>query len=419
VSRPPSVKRWAARALFPVCAALTLTLTTPTAQADPTPAPTGTPTATVTATARPRATATPTTTATSTPRPSPTGTPSPTPTPTPDPRLTHEVAVRVAAAQKAYDAATAHLTQVQAQLAAAVTAYGVAEDTLADRNADADQAAVDAAAAATESAIADRALRQQAALLYQGAPSDNYLAVVFGPNGPQGLSDLEIAMGAILARQDDVRIHADAMASDAARMSGLADSAREAQAKVAETAKAARAALEAVVAQAEVDANKLAAEQAVLMSQLAALRTSSATLQQQREDELASLAGLPVGTSSAASLAKLYASGGGAVLTKAQLDPRTVGRAMLIADGFAATEWPCLDRLWNAESGWNWAAANRSSGAYGIPQSLPGSKMASAGKDWLVNPVTQIRWGLTYIERRYGSPCQAWSTWQARSPHWY
>lgn len=82
-------------------------------------------------------------------------------------------------------------------------------------------------------------------------------------------------------------------------------------------------------------------------------------------------------------------------------------------------EWQCLDQLWLHESGWNHHAKNPSSGAYGIPQSLPGNKMASVGSDWATNPETQIKWGLNYIEDRYSTPCNAWAQWQARSPHWY
>ena len=69
------------------------------------------------------------------------------------------------------------------------------------------------------------------------------------------------------------------------------------------------------------------------------------------------------------------------------------------------------------ESGWNPSAQNASSGAYGIPQSLPGSKMASAGADWATNPATQIKWGLGYIQDRYGSPCGAWG--HSESYGWY
>jgi hypothetical protein len=76
-----------------------------------------------------------------------------------------------------------------------------------------------------------------------------------------------------------------------------------------------------------------------------------------------------------------------------------------------------LSALWKKESGWNHFAMNRSSGAYGIPQALPGEKMASAGSDWATNPATQIQWGLGYIEGRYGTPCAAWGHSQAKN--WY
>ena len=87
--------------------------------------------------------------------------------------------------------------------------------------------------------------------------------------------------------------------------------------------------------------------------------------------------------------------------------------------GWGLSNWPPLRALWMGESGWNYRAYNASSGATGIPQSLPGSKMASAGADWRTNPVTQMRWGLGYIRSVYGSPTTAYSRWLARSPHWY
>lgn len=90
---------------------------------------------------------------------------------------------------------------------------------------------------------------------------------------------------------------------------------------------------------------------------------------------------------------------------------------MLEHYGWDAQEFACLDPLWNAESGWNHRAHNRSSGAYGIPQSLPGSKMQSAGSDWQTNPQTQIRWGLSYIKQRYETPCGAWNHFQRK--RWY
>ena len=85
--------------------------------------------------------------------------------------------------------------------------------------------------------------------------------------------------------------------------------------------------------------------------------------------------------------------------------------------GWGDSEFSCLSRLWQKESGWNVSAHNASSGATGIPQSLPGSKMASAGADWATNAATQISWGLTYIDGRYGSPCAAMA--HSSSVNWY
>ena len=87
------------------------------------------------------------------------------------------------------------------------------------------------------------------------------------------------------------------------------------------------------------------------------------------------------------------------------------------ARGWASTEFDCLVALWSKESGWRVNAYNASSGAYGIPQALPGSKMATAGADWETNAATQIEWGLGYIQGRYGTPCGAWA--HSQDVGWY
>jgi hypothetical protein len=94
-----------------------------------------------------------------------------------------------------------------------------------------------------------------------------------------------------------------------------------------------------------------------------------------------------------------------------------IATGMLSSYGWSSSQFSCLDSLWNEESGWNVYATNPSSGAYGIPQALPGSKMASAGPDWQTDAATQIRWGLTYIKSLYGSPCGAWAHEEADG--WY
>jgi hypothetical protein len=96
--------------------------------------------------------------------------------------------------------------------------------------------------------------------------------------------------------------------------------------------------------------------------------------------------------------------------------PEKIAKAMLRSFGWSASQFACLYPLWAHESGWSVTAANPD-GAYGIPQALPGSKMASAGPDWQTNAATQIRWGLEYIKGLYGSPCGAWAHEQATG--WY
>jgi len=99
-------------------------------------------------------------------------------------------------------------------------------------------------------------------------------------------------------------------------------------------------------------------------------------------------------------------SGGGAIAIPDPGSAKGIARSILASRGMGDDQYACLDYLWTKESGWRVNAYNPS-GAYGIPQALPGSKMASAGADWQTNPATQITWGLGYIDSRYGSPCGA------------
>ncbi|WP_296664604.1 G5 domain-containing protein [Demequina sp.] len=107
-----------------------------------------------------------------------------------------------------------------------------------------------------------------------------------------------------------------------------------------------------------------------------------------------------------------------AVSTVSPGTARAIGQQMA-ADmyGWTGDQWSCLSALWQRESGWNPNAHNSSSGAHGIPQALPGSKMATAGADWATNAATQIKWGLGYIKGRYGTPCNAWN--HSETKGWY
>lgn len=114
-------------------------------------------------------------------------------------------------------------------------------------------------------------------------------------------------------------------------------------------------------------------------------------------------------------------SGGGSSEPVAAVVPageaQQIAHDMVLARGWGEGEFSCLVKLWDKESGWNVTAENSSSGAYGIPQAYPGSKMASAGADWRSSASTQITWGLGYVSGRYGSPCDAWSYWQSNGSY--
>lgn len=146
---------------------------------------------------------------------------------------------------------------------------------------------------------------------------------------------------------------------------------------------------------------------------------------------------LSAGTQSVAVASEVVASGGardtfGAasapVVTSSAItapaagvpDPGTaqaIAYDMMAGYGWDDTQYSCLVALWERESHWNVYAYNASSGAYGIPQALPGEKMASVAADWATNPATQITWGLGYISGRYGTPCAAWESSETRG--WY
>ncbi len=107
------------------------------------------------------------------------------------------------------------------------------------------------------------------------------------------------------------------------------------------------------------------------------------------------------------------------LIANAVANPQAAAQAIMGEYGFGQDQWGCLNNLVIGESGWNPKAVNASSGAYGLFQSLPANKMDSIATDWADNPVTQIRWGLDYIKRSYGTPCGAWGAWNSRYPHWY
>lgn len=178
------------------------------------------------------------------------------------------------------------------------------------------------------------------------------------------------------------------------------------------------------------DGARIAQERAGVNSQKAALsaQAQAEAAARARAKAAADAAAAQAAKAKAAAVAKARAAAAQKVardkarasaVAAAQADPRSTARAMLSDYGWGESQWRCLNLLWEGESAWKHTAENSSSGAYGIPQSLPASKMAKFGADYRTNPVTQIRWGLWYIEASYGSPCGAWEFWNNRYPHWY
>ena len=240
---------------------------------------------------------------------------------------------------------------------------------------------------APRAALRTMVVLSSAAVLGTGA------AVAGGSLGAQGLvSGLTTSSSDVDATASHTGSHAAAVAATGAARAAVgaaaADPAPAVEPDAATTAKA------AAQADAQADADAEAARRTVPVS---------------RSDRR--------GVADPRKQAALAVGGGRHAMTRSEdasdEDPRTIAAALVGDSG----QFSCLDSLWTKESGWRIDADNPSSSAYGIPQALPGSKMSSFGADWATNPVTQIRWGLDYIEDRYGSPCGAWS--HSQSNGWY
>ncbi|MFG1928137.1 hypothetical protein [Cryptosporangium sp. NPDC048952] len=172
-------------------------------------------------------------------------------------------------------------------------------------------------------------------------------------------------------------------------------------------------------------AKSRAADKATAAQKTAAKQAEHAEDQRSSRSEARKAAAPAADTSSSSSSSSSTKSGGnsGDPVPEGPADcgsysgNKKTGCSLLSEFGFATSQMSCLEKLWDKESTWRETAKNPSSGAYGIPQALPASKMASVASDYLTNPATQIRWGLGYIKGRYSTPCGAWSHSQANG--WY
>ncbi len=245
----------------------------------------------------------------------------------------------------------------------------------------------------TGSSGASAAGRPQQSLLYQlGAMSR--------------LADQASGMFAQAAAQKNA---AAALSEQAAAAQKIRDQLDKDAQKALQVATAAKAAADAQLADQQQHAN-------TLYAQLASLQNTEASVEQK----------YAAGVAAAQAAAQAANSGGGsngfAPPPGMNVDPaaaQAYASSRLAAFGWGQDQMGCLIKLWNHESGWRADAYNSSSGAYGIPQSLPASKMSSAGSDWMTNQNTQVDWGLDYINRAYHSPCGAWNFEMSHDPNWY
>ncbi len=274
------------------------------------------------------------------------------------------------------------------------------------------------AAAARAEASAHEA-GQLAAALYRSSGGD--LTTVLLVSGGNDSDDLLYRLGAISRVGGQV---GDALAEaeqDRNQAQSLADQAEVARQERDRLAAAATVASEAATAAASAADAAVADQQAKLTQlyeQLASLKGTTVRLEQEYRIGLEANSGPDSGGPGAEGS---YDGGGGFTVPGNEVNnvaaAQAFAMAQLAAMGYGAEQGNCLVLLWNRESGWRTNAYNASSGAYGIPQSLPGSKMANYGADWRTNYETQIMWGLLYIQGRYGAPCGAWA--HSEAVNWY
>ncbi|MCU1481590.1 MAG: lytic transglycosylase protein [Subtercola sp.] len=312
--------------------------------------------------------------------------------------------------------------------------YLAAQSALQSATQVADTATQRASDAETKAVAAKQQVGELAASLYRSGGSSSASLLLNSGNAESLLYQL-----GTMSKLTQQSAQLNALATSA---QNLATSLKD-QAAVAETARqtlataAQKAADDAAAAQQAADAQVAdqQAKSAVLYAQLASLQNSTAQIVEQYRQgqiEAANIAAQKAAAAAAAAAAASSGSDSGSDSgsgSSAGLPPGSVvvdvgaaqsyASSQVSAMGWGSDQFSCLVSLWNRESGWRVNAYNEDGGAYGIPQSLPGDKMATAGSDWRTNYQTQINWGLSYIQRSYGSPCGAWAHSQNTDPHWY
>ncbi|MCS5719902.1 hypothetical protein N1027_17365 [Herbiconiux sp. CPCC 205763] len=284
------------------------------------------------------------------------------------------------------------------------------------------------AAAATEKAsTANTQAGQIAAQLYR-AGGDSTLNLILNQNDSDSLLYQLGTMSKLTEQTAGIRDAAVAAQNTADALTDQAALAKAERDKLAQQANDRLAAAEEAQEKAKAKVAEETTHKDQLYAQLGSLQNTSAALEKERADGIAQEEADRIKRENAAAEAAAGAEGGGdpgSAWVPGDGSIMSPGEAQAYASsimgsyGWDGGQFDCLVRLWIGESGWRANALNESSGAYGIPQSLPANKMASVADDYLTNAATQIIWGMNYIAGRYGTPCSALSTWNARDPHWY
>ncbi|SOC88247.1 N-terminal domain of peptidoglycan hydrolase CwlO-containing protein [Curtobacterium sp. 314Chir4.1] len=343
----------------------------------------------------------------------------------------------------------AEVSRVQAALEAAQAAAAAKSQAALDASEKADRAEADLAsatqAATSLQAQADQAAKtadraqqragQLAANLYRDGSSNEMTTRIATAKNPDQLLYQLGALDQLSSTWAGVMDDASVAAKTASSLHDQATRAEDERADLADAAetkasaaKSAEAVAKAAVADTQEHSDELYAQLASLKNTTASteqryqlgVQVAAQKAEQQRKRQAAADAAAATNTAvpvTSGGSGSSYPSSSGVVVDPAAA--QAYARSAIGSYGWGSDQFSCLVSLWTQESGWRANALNASSGAYGIPQSLPANKMSVAGADWRTNAATQINWGLAYIHDAYGSPCGAWNHEMSVNPHWY
>ena len=325
-------------------------------------------------------------------------------------------------AQLAQESSNLEDAQIKAQLANEDYLTAVDDLNTATTDAQTAQTNADTAASNTESARAD--LGSIVVQTYQesGNPLDP-LAPYLTSESLADLADADVALDRAGEKNNAKVQNVEALQSVATSLQSIADQKVKDKETAKTSAETAKSDAEAAARDAQSAVTTTQTNRQNLISQLATQRNTTVELETKYQNQVEA-------ERKAREEAAAQADGGGegsgnsapapAANPGAGTDPdsaKAIARSMMASHGWGDSEFSCLESLWTRESSWNYQAENASSGAYGIPQALPGTKMSEVADDWATNPTTQITWGLNYISGRYGTPCSAWA--HSESVGWY